>query len=347
MRYFIFLILISTACFSQTKHREKLLDIVAGEWIAQSVYTATKLNVADHLLSGPKSVEHLASLTNSDEENLYRLLRLLSSVGIFKEGANKSFGNTETSVMLSHNHPQSLRHLILFYSREMSKSFSHLDGCIQKGVPAFELTFQKPVFEYFRDHQNSSDLFNAAMREKSRLVIQSCLSMYDFGKYTTVYDIGGGTGLFLQALLAKFPNMRGLLLDVPSVVSQAKSELEPYVKRCGFVAGDFFSEIPSDGEAYLLKSVIHDWDDGSALKILRKCYGAMRREAKLLIVEPILETTEGKNYAKCMDVLMMAVTGGKERTEEDYRFLLKEAGFKVDSITHTDTEFAIIQASKQ
>lgn len=346
MRILWIIFLIPSLLFCKSAERDNLLDVIAGEWIAQGVYTAAKLDIAEHLVEGTKSVEYLASATDCDEDNLYRLLRMLASRGIFKEGPSRNFSNTNTSTLLASKHPQSLRTLVLFYSNEISRSFSKLDQCVRKGIPAFELTFQKPVFEYFRDQPHSSKFFNAAMQEKSKAVVTSCIQAYDFGKFSTVYDIGGGTGFFLFSLLKKNPRMRGLLLELPSVVAEAKPHLEEFGQRCGMIAGDFFQSIPPDGEAYILKSVIHDWDDENALKILRKCNTAMKREAKLFIVEPLMAPSNEKDYAKCMDVLMMAVTGGKERDESDFRYLLQQAGFKIDSITRTDTEFAIIQASK-
>lgn len=346
MRFLFFLLAIASFLFPKASDREALLDIVASEWIAHGVYTAAKLDVAEHLLEGEKNVELLASLTRCDEESLYRLLRMLSSRGIFKEGSSRNFSNTEISSLLASKHPQSLRALILFYGSEISHCFSKLEGCIRKGAPAFELTFQKPVFEYFRDQPLSAKLFHAAMQEKTKVVVASCLHAYDFGKFSTIYDIGGGTGHFLYTLLKKYPKMRGLLLERPEVISEAKPHLEEFGERCGLMAGDFFKNIPPDGEAYLLKSVLHDWDDENALKILHKCHAAMRKDAKLFIIEPLIAPSNEKDYAKCMDVLMMAITGGKERDEFDFQYLLQQTGFKVVSITRTETEFAIIQAAK-
>ncbi|NGX59307.1 MAG: Multifunctional cyclase-dehydratase-3-O-methyl transferase TcmN [Chlamydiae bacterium] len=344
MRY----VLLCLFCFSSlfSTGREKLLDVVAGQWIAEGVYTAAKLDLSGYLLNGSKSVEHLASLTNSDEDNLYRLLRMLASVGIFEEGPPHNFSNTSASALLAAKHPESLRSLVLFYSSEISQCFDKLDKCVRKGKPAFDLTFQKPIFEYFRDHPSSAKLFNVAMTEKSQLVVTSCLESYNFGKYATVYDIGGGGGHFLTGLLQKYPRMRGLLLETPEVIKEAKPKLEEFGQRCGMIAGDFFQTIPPDGKAYLLKSVLHDWDDENALKILRKCHATMRKDADLLIIEPLIAPANHKDYAKCMDVLMMAITGSKERSEADFRYLLRQAGFKIDSITRTETEFVIIQAKK-
>lgn len=341
----LFLLLFSISTLFSSE-REKLLNVVAGQWIAHGVYTATKLDIASHLYEGSKSVEHLARVTNSDEEHLYRLLRLLASEGIFKEEPGRKFSNSKASKLLSEKHPESLRYLILFYSDEMSPAFAKLPQCVQKGIPAFELTYQKPVFSYFEKNGESASLFNTAMREKSKLVINSCIEAYNFKKFSTIYDIGGGTGHFLYTLMNKYPHMRGLLFETPSVAKEARAKLKAFEKRCGIVSGDFFKNVPADGQAYLLKSVIHDWDDVSALKILKKCHSAMREDAKLVIIEPLISPKKGRDYAKAVDLLMMTITGGQERSEADFRYLLRQGGFSIDSITKTDTEFVVIQASK-
>lgn len=164
MRYFFLFLTSISLLFSSG--REELLNIVSGQWIAQGVYTSAKIDVAGHLLDGTKSIELLAELTNSDEDNLYRLMRMLASVGVFEEKPGRNFSNTNTSALLAEKHPQSLRSLILFYGSEMRQSLDNLDQCVRRGTPAFELTFQKPVFEYFRDNPSSAKLFNEAMKEK-------------------------------------------------------------------------------------------------------------------------------------------------------------------------------------
>ncbi|MDN3505775.1 MAG: methyltransferase [Simkaniaceae bacterium] len=344
MRYLI-LLLTSVSMLFATE-REELLDIVSGQWIAQGVYTAAKMDVAGHLLNGTKNIEQLARATDADEDSLYRLMRLLASAGIFEELPGQNFANTPSSALLAEKHPQSLRTLVLFYSSEINQSFANLDQGIQQGIPAFDLTFQKSIFEYFRDNPAAAKLFNEAKQQKMRLVASSCINSYNFGKFSTVYDIGGGVGQFLDSLLQKHPRMRGLLFEQPEVIAQARPQLESFGQRCGLIAGDFFKSIPPDGDAYLLQSVLNDWDDVNAVKILKQCNSSMKRGAKLLIVEPLMRPANEKDYAKCIDFLIMAVTGSKERTEEDFRYLLQQAGLKLDSITRTETEFVIIQASK-
>jgi len=343
MRYLI-LFLTSVSLLFSTE-REDLLNVVSGQWIAQGVYTAAKMDVAGHLLNGTKSIEQLAQVTNSDEDSLYRLMRMLASAGIFNELPGQNFANTPSSALLAEKHPQSLRTLVLFYNSEINQSFDNLDQSIKRGIPAFDLTFQKSIFEYFRDNPAAAKLFNEAKKQKSGLVATSCIGSYNFGKFSTVYDIGGGAGLFLDALLQKHPRMRGLLFEQPAVIAEAKPQLETFGQRCGLIAGDFFKTIPPDGDAYLLQSVLHDWDDLNAVKILKQCSSAMKKGAKLLIIEPLMRPANEKDYAKCIDLLTMAVTGSKERTEEDFHYLLQQAGFRIDSITRTETEFVVIQAS--
>jgi hypothetical protein len=326
--------------------REALLSIVSGEWVAQSLYAAAQLDIAGHLLSGPKQVKELAKLTETQEESLYRLLRLLASVDIFHEEGNQVFSNTCASEFLAKDHPQSLRSLILFYSQEMSQSWKQLSACLKEGKPAFDLSFGQPVFTYFREHPQSALLFQSAMKEKSRAVIASCLQSYPFKQFSSFYDIGGGSGHFLSAVLNQHPAMKGTLFELPEVTLEAQRFLEPFGQRCTVVAGDFFQQVPANGDAYLLKSVLHDWNDADALRILEKCRESMPDSSKLLIIEPILTAANQKDPAKMMDVYMMVITGGKERTEQDFRRLLSTAGFSVESVTPTETEFYIIQASK-
>lgn len=342
-----FLIIATSALFCREAPRETLLNMIGGEWVAKSIYTAAELDVAGHLLRGPKNVEELAQLTKTDTESLYRLLRLLSSVGVFYEGINRTFTNTPSSELLAKDHPQSLRTLALFYSEEMSQSFERLTDCVKTGKPAFDLAFEQPVFSYLKKHPQAASRFNTAMREKSQSVIASCLKACDFSRFKTVFDIGGGMGHFVAAILRAHPNVHGALYELPEVVSAARSSLETFVPRCTLISGDFFDKVPEQGDVYLLKSVLHDWTNEDALIILKNCHAAMSEKSKLIIIEPMMVASNQKEYAKYMDVFMMAITGGSERTQDEFKILLNQAGFTIESITPTETEFYIIEACKR
>jgi hypothetical protein len=180
------------------------------------------------------------------------------------------------------------------------------------------------------------------MKEKSGLVISSCLNAFDFSRFKSFYDIGGGMGQFLSALMKAFPSSSGILFELPEVIEAAKS----LVKKEALISGNFFQSVPAGGDAYLLKSVLHDWSDDDCLKILQNCREAMNDSASLVIVEPIVSSGIEREYAKAMDVYMMMITGGRERSQKDFQTLLEHAGFKILSITPTETEFSIIEAKK-
>lgn len=337
-------LVLCTANFLSAKEeqgREHILSLVSGEWVAQSLYTAAELDIATHLQAGPKSVSELAQTTGAKEEPLYRLLRLLASVGVFHEEENRFFSNTDSSVLLVKGAPDSLRSLVLFYRDEMGPSWRHLSECVKEGKPAFNLAFGQPVFSYFREHAEAATHFQAAMREKSRAVVASCLQAYDFKSFKSIYDIGGGSGHFLKAILTTNLEAKGVLFELPEVLASVEK-----TSRLNLQAGDFFKSIPEGGDCYLLKSILHDWSDADAVRILSECRKAMSKEARLVIVEPIMVAPNEQDHAKVMDVYMMAITGGKERTLEDFKTLLSKAGFSLESVTPTATEFSVIVGRK-
>jgi hypothetical protein len=327
--------------------RSILLNLVAGEWAAKSLYAAVELDIATHLSNGPQKIEALSKLACCHEESLYRLLSMLSKIGIFQEQSQNEFSNTKMSELLVKDHPSSLRSLILFYSHEMSQSWNQIVGCIEQGKPAFDLTFGSPVFSYFRTHPIQARSFNEAMKEKSIATIESVLRIFDFSKFESVCDIGGGIGHFLAAILHKYPNMRGILFEQPEVVEAALKTLAHLQNRSNCINGDFFQSIPENCDGYILKSILHDWNDEDALRILKNCYESMPPNSHILIIEPIVSSFNKNKLADIMDVYMMAITGGKERTIQSFSNLLELSGFEIKTTISTDTEFSIIDAVKQ
>lgn len=186
------------------------------------------------------------------------------------------------------------------------------------------------------------------MKEKSTAVIKSALSSYNFGRFESIYDIGGGYGQFMSAILAQNLNANGMVFDVPEVIdSIPKRNPQIVSSRCQLCAGDFFTSVPKGGNAYLLKSVLHDWDDTKAEQILKNCYQAMDSSSRLLIVEVVLLPKDQSVYANCMDVLMLAITGGKERTLASFEQMLDNSGFNLERVYSTSTEFSILEARKK
>lgn len=332
---------------NQEASREKLLLLFSGEWVSRALYVATKLEIADHLKTEPKSVEALAKLTNTHPESLYRLLHMLASFQIFEEVSPHVFANTAVSSLLAKSHPDTLHALSLFYGEDIHKSWDELLPSVQTGTPAFQLAFKQPVFSYFKEHPLRAALFQESMKEKSMAVIKSTLSTYDFSQCKSVYDIGGGYGQFMQALLQKYPHLRGTIFELPEVVHTARQR-NPQLENtnCTMIAGDFFTFMPRGGDAYLLKSVLHDWDDEKCEKILKNCHQAMDVNSRLLIVEVVLQPKDLSLYANCMDILMMAITGGKERSLSSFKQMLENTGFVLENVYPTATEFSILEAKK-
>jgi hypothetical protein len=327
--------------------REKLLLLMSGEWVSRGIYVATKLQIADHLNPQCKSIDELAELTQSNSESLYRLLHMLAGFGIFEEISPSVFANTDASYLLAKSHPDSLNALSLFYGEDIHKSWEELLPAVQLGMPAFQLTFHQPVFNYFKENPARAALFQEAMKEKSMAVIKSALSTYDFSPYGSVYDIGGGYGQFMRALLQTHPNLYGTIFELPEVINTIKQQM-PQLENahCKLESGDFFTSVPKGGDVYLLKSVIHDWSDAESEKILKNCHLAMHENSRLLIVEVVLQPKDQSVYANCMDVLMLAITGGKERSLQSFKQMLERSGFTLEHVYSTSTEFSILEAKK-
>jgi hypothetical protein len=333
---------------SQEKARENLLLLLSGEWVSRALYVVTKLEIAEYLQDGPKPIKEIAAFSQSNPESLQRILHMLSSFGIFEEQEGGNFANNEASALLSKSNPDSLHSLSTFYGEDIHEAWDQLLKSIATGTPAFQLSFKQPVFGYFKEHPDRAVLFQEAMKEKSTAVIKSSLSAYHFGQFNSIYDIGGGYGHFLLAILKKYPHLNGIVFDVPEVIDTiCKRNPQILQEQCKLCSGDFFDSVPKGGDAYLLKSVLHDWEDSKAEEILKNCYQAMGQNSKLLIVEVVLLPKDQSIYANCMDVLMLAITGGKERSLASFAQMLDRSGFILEHVHPTSTEFSILEARKK
>ncbi len=328
--------------------REDLLMIFSGEWVSRAAYAATKLGIADDLRGGPKSIEEIALLTKTHPESLYRLLHMLAGFGLFEEVQDHVFANTKMSELLAKSHPDSLHALSLFYGEDIHESWGSLLESLHTNTPAFQIAFHEPVFNYFKNHPDRASLFQEAMREKTMAVIKSSLEAYDFGRFGRICDLGGGYGHFLQAILQKYPHMKGILFDTQEVIHGVPKRNPQLVHdRSECKMGDFFANVPAGADAYLLKSVLHDWDDEKAIQILKNCHKSMDEKGRILIVEVVVQPKNASIYANCMDMLMLAVTGGKERTLECFKKMLDDSGFVLEAVYPTATEFSILEAKKK
>jgi hypothetical protein len=325
-----------------------MMQMTMGFIVSQAISVAAKLYLADHLKDGAKSLGELAAATNTHEPSLYRLLRALTSVGVFQRNAEGLYENSPLSEVLRADHPQTLRaaaHMIA--DREHWQSHGNMLQSVKTGEIAFNYTFGMPVFPYFAAHPEVAEIFDNAMTSFSAPVAAAVAAVYDFSESKTIADIGGGHGLLLSTVLRTNPQARGVLFDQPQVVAGADEVLasEQVAERVEKVAGDFFAEIPVEADTYLMKFIIHDWNDEQSVRILSNLAKSAKAGAKLLLVETVVEEDDAAPSAsKVMDLNMLVMTGGKERTAKEYAELFEKTGFRLTRVIPTPSPMQIVEA---
>jgi hypothetical protein len=322
--------------------------MVTGCWISQALYVAAKLGIADLLQEGPQSCTQLAEATQTHAETLYRVLRALASVGIFVEDEEGRYRLTPLAKPLCTDAPGSLRAFaIMLGEPEHWRAWEGVLHSVRTGQPAFDHVFGIPLFQYFPAHPEAARLFDDAMTSRSAQENTAIIAAYDFTAAHTVVDVGGGQGSLLAAILDGHPHACGVLFDLPHVLAPARTRLESagQAARWAFVAGDFFAAVPAGGDLYLLKKVIHDWDDERAQQILMNCRTAMAGTGRLLLIEPVIPPGNAPSFNKLLDLLMLVWNaGGRERTEREHQGLLASAGFRLSRVIPTRAGVSIIEA---
>lgn len=310
---------------------DALRRLINGYQVSQAIHVAATLGIADLLARGPRQVEGLAAETGTHSPSLYRLLRALAAVGVLHEEADRAFRLTEVGQSLRSDAPESLAAWAVFVGRpHIWEAWAHLLHSVRTGENAFRHVHGTDVWSYRASQPEEGAVFDRAMLALTRQAEPALLDAYDFGRFGTVVDVGGGTGAFLAGLLSAHPRMSGVLFDQPHVVAEAPAVLESagVAARCRIVAGSFFEEVPAGGDAYVLKMIVHDWEDAEAGAILRQCRAAAREGATLLVLERDLGPPNAVPQAKLIDLTMLVGPGGRERTEEEYASLLAAAGFR-------------------
>jgi ubiquinone/menaquinone biosynthesis C-methylase UbiE len=323
--------------------------MITGYWLSQAIYAAARFGIADLLKSSPRSVDDLAQQTSTNSDALYRLLRALASVGIFAEGRPRQFSLTPLAEPLRADVPDSKRALALMSGDEQFQAWTEITYSIQTGKKAFDKVFGEPIFDYLGKNLEKAKIFDAAMVGIHGRESNAVQSAYDFSGIKTIVDIGGGNGSQIVALLKANPAMRGILFDLPHVIDRAKSNIAAagLTNRCELIPGSFFESVPAGADAYFMRHIIHDWEDEKSLKILRNCHRAMPADARLLIVESVIPPGNEPFGGKFLDLVMLLIPGGKERTEDEYRELFAQAGFELSKIVPTGSEVSVIEAIKR
>lgn len=309
--------------------------------VSQAISVAAKLYIADYLKDGAKSVAELAALTETHEPSLYRLLRGLASAGIFQKQADGRFSNSPLSEILRSDHPESFRaaaHMIC--DREHWNAHGNMMQSVKTGEIAFEYTFGMPVFPYYAQNPEPAKVFDNAMTSFSISIANAVAATYDFSEAQTIADIGGGHGLLLETVLKAAPQAKGILFDQPQVIAGANVS-----ERVETVSGDFFAEIPVEADVYLMKFIIHDWNDEQSVTILQNLAKSAKPGAKALLVESVVEEDDNApSMSKVMDLNMLVMTGGKERTANEYAELFEKTGFRLTNVYPTPSPMQIVEA---
>ncbi len=319
-----------------------LAQMTFGFIISQAISVAAKLHIADKLVEEPQSIGDLAALTETDASSLSRLLRALTSVGIFQRDADRRYTNSPLSEFLRADHPESLCGIAqMICDREHWHAHGNLLQSVRTGENGFTYTFGEPFFQYAATRPAVAQVFDDAMTSFSRGIARAVAAVYDFSEARTIADIGGGHGILLATILGTNEHARGILFDQPQVVEGAEVS-----DRTAISAGDFFAEIPVAADVYLMKHIIHDWTDEQSVTILENLAKAAKPGAKLLLIESVVEENDAPSMSKIMDLNMLVCTGGKERTASEYAALLKASGFKLTNIYPTASPVQIVEAVK-
>lgn len=322
--------------------------LIDGFKVSQALHVAAVLGLADRLANATRSSDDLASAVGADPRALYRLLRALASAGVLTEHNDRRFSLTAVGACLRSDAATPLAGWADFMGQpSLWQAWGNLLHTVRTGENAFVHTHGQDPWAYRADRPDLNAVFDRAMIDVTRSVTAAVLDAYDFGAYTTVVDIGGGRGAFVAALLGRYPGSRAVVFDQPHVVAEAPALLARagVADRCEIVGGDFFAAVPGGGDAYILKAVIHDWDDEQVLAILRTCRRAMIATARLLLIEWDIGAPNEALLAKLSDLNMMVSPGGQERTADEYAELLEAAGFQLTSVTPTRTGHCVFEAA--
>lgn len=326
----------------------QVAQMLTGYWVSQMVYVAAKLDLAGLLKAGPRSSDDLAQATKTHPRALYRLLRGLASLGIFAEGQPRHFSMTPKAEALLDGVPGSQRAMALMTGEEHYLSWSELLHCVQTNQTGFEKLYKMRPFDYLPLHPEQGAIFDAAMTSVHGQESPAALAAYDFSNIGVLADIGGGNGSLISATLEKHRELRGILFDMPSVIERSRPNIERagLAGRCQCIAGSFFESVPPGADAYMLRHIIHDWDDHESITILRNCRTAIGTNpaGRVLIVETVIPPGNEPMFGKLLDLNMLVIPGGLERTETEYRELFAASGWRLNRIVPTTTEISVIEA---
>jgi hypothetical protein len=330
-----------TETMTVTTPVETLMQIAGGYSLSRCLHVVADLGVADALGDSPRTAASLAESTGANADALNRVLRLLSCHGIF-ESRDGKFAHTSASQLLRSDHPRSMRSFVRMIGLPVNwAAYGKLDHTVRTGQSAMSQVLPDGLFRYFADHPEASQLFNQAMMGKAHAQIAGVVGNYSFSDFNLIGDIGGGQGHLLQAVLAVNPHLRGVLFEAPHVIEQA-SGIAP--DRLSLQAGDFFKDKMPACDAYLMMDIIHDWSDEESTRILKNLRRSVPAHAKLLLIEAVIRDDSIPNFVKILDIHMMTLVTGRQRTWQEFEKLLEPCGFRLEREIDAGGDFSILEA---
>jgi hypothetical protein len=324
-----------------------LLDLVNDFWSFHIAYSLAELNVPEALRDRPRGSDEVARELNVDPDMLYRVLRASTMIGLCEEQPNRVFALKPMGRALCNEPEASFRDFIVYMGKLASRFWMHLPDAIRQGKSAVQIETGEQFFDYMNKNPELGEIFNRAMTATSNVACEAFVAAYDMSFATRVVDVGGGHGRLLAGILQRAPNAKGVLFDLPSVVAGAPQNLQALgvASRVEVVGGDFFQSVPSGGDCYVAKTIIHDWSDDDARKILRNIRTAMVPTGRVLLYETVVSPRNTASFAKFLDLEMIVMaSGGRERTQDEFRALFASAGLKLERILPTAGPFSILEA---
>jgi SAM-dependent methyltransferase len=325
--------------------QQHLNQLICGYWHSQCVYVAAKLGIADLLAKGPQSVDDLAQKAGAHRPSLFRVLRALASLGVFAEEPGQRFRLTSAAEPLRRDVPGSQWAMAVMMGEEHFRAWGELLYSVRTGKIGFDKVFRRPVFEFLSQNPEQAATFDKAMVGVHGRETSAMLDAYDFSPFASVADIGGGNGTTLSGILKRHPAIHGTLFDLPGVIQRAGASVEAagLSNRIHLVAGDFFESVPAGADAYVLRHIIHDWEEDKAIRILTNVRQVLGEKGRVLVVESVIPPGKEPFFGKLLDVTMLVIPGGQERTAEEYGDLFGKAGLRLVRIVPTATEVSLIE----
>lgn len=328
----------------KTSPHAKMLNLVIGHWVARLIQVAATLNIADLLKRGPRTAKELAAATNVRAPQLYRVLRALASVGVFAETKNGRFKLTPLARTLQTGVPGSMRTAALMLNSDWQwDAWQKLLAGIETDDVPFVKAHGMSVFEYLEKHPDDLAAFHDSA---TGLTNPSIAAAYNFSKFRTLVDVGGSHGGLLATILKANPSLNGVLFDQPSVIAHARKSRyladREIAKRCRLESGSFFDSVPAGADAYILKYILHDWDDEQCVKILSNCRTAMGGNGRVLVVDSVVPPGNEPGYVKLLDIEMLVI-GGRERTKADFASIFQKSGLKLTKVLATKSPLSIVE----